>query len=223
MQPGTAQKTAHLGGEGKVAELEKDRVREERERCRDADHIVMTDKSRQDQPMRQSDKATFSIVENAAPKALVIHCADVRFRKAFRDFLEGDAENCLGFTEEQYVSLVIPGGVSSLSEAMALPKQFKATREQIKFLLNRFKTIDQVIVINHEDCSAYKVLWERIGASFLQRFASLLERQKIDLTEVAKTIVGLSEVRATIKLYMAKFANGSNTEVIFEEVELGKR
>ncbi len=163
----------------------------------------------------------FPVVANPKPKALVVHCADVRFRKAFRNFLEGAVPTgCLGLKEEDYVSLVIPGGVSSLSEALTLPKQFKVAREQIDFLLGHFPSIDQVVLINHEDCAAYKLLTERVGAAYLRRFTSMLERQHVDLVNVAKVVMGLEQFKATIKVYMAKFANLEHTQVTFEEVKL---
>ncbi len=180
--------------------------------------------TRQEATKPQSEdtvRIVFPVVTNPTPKALAVHCADVRFRKAFRNFIEGDAsKGCLGFGEEDYVNLVIPGGVSSFSEAMLLPKQFKVIKEQIEFLLDHFKSIDTVILINHEDCAAYKVLKEKIGNAFLRRVGSFLERQRIDLSEAAKAVMGINTFKARIRLFMAKFANEEHTQVTFEEINL---
>jgi len=180
----------------------------------------LTHKEAKQRPPNGKVRVTFPVITNPQPKALVIHCADVRFKQAFRNFIETSAENCLGLQEEQYVSLVIPGGVSSLAEAMILPKQFKVAREQVEYLLDHFRTIDQVIMINHEDCGAYQSLVERIGGGFLKKFSSLLDQQKIDLQSVAKTVLGFDAFKASVKLYMAKFANAEHTQVDFEEISL---
>ncbi len=163
----------------------------------------------------------FPVVQNPKPKALVVHCADVRFRRAFRNFIEGDTETgCLGFKEEEYVSLVIPGGVSSLSEVLTLPKQFKVAKEQIESITDHFPTITHVVLINHEDCAPYETLRSKIGAAFLRRVSSLLERQQIDLVQAAKTIMGFGTIQASVEVYMAKFANQDHTQVTFETIQL---
>ncbi|MEK7497142.1 MAG: hypothetical protein AAB657_04570 [Patescibacteria group bacterium] len=170
-----------------------------------------------------SIQVIFPVVLNPKPKALVVHCADVRFRKAFRNFIEGDsATGCLGFKEDEYVNLVIPGGVSSFTDVITLPKQFKVAKDQIGFLLNHFPTIDTVILINHEDCAAYKFLQEKIGSMFLRRFVSLLDRQKVDLVSAAKTVLEMDFVKANVRLFMAKFANPEHTQVAFNEITVTK-
>lgn len=170
-----------------------------------------------------TDKAiqvVFPVTANPAPKALVIHCADVRFRKAFRNFIEGKTEaGCLGLREEDYVNLIIPGGIASLADILALPKQFKVTKEQIEFLLEHFPSITTVVLINHEDCAAYKLVKDHVGSSFLRNFATMLDRQKVDLIAVAKQALKLSNA-SIFKLYMAKFADPAHTKVRFDEVTL---
>lgn len=170
-----------------------------------------------------SIQVVFPVVVNPKPKALVVHCADVRFRRAFRNFIEGDAtKGCLGLGEDEYVNLVIPGGVSSLTDVITLPKQFKVAKDQIEFLLDHFPTIGTVVMINHEDCAAYKFLKEKIGGAFLRRFTSLLDRQQVDLVSAAKTVLELDFVKADVRLYMAKFANPEHTQVTFNQVIMPK-
>ncbi len=170
-----------------------------------------------------TDKAiqiVFPVTVNPVPKVLVIHCADVRFRRAFRSFIEGKAETgCLGLREEDYVNLIIPGGIASLTDILALPKQFKVTKEQIEFLLEHFPSITTVVLINHEDCAAYKMIKDHVGRSFLRNVSSMLERQKFDLVAVAKQALKLGNA-STFKLYMASFTNPAHTKVRFEEVTL---
>lgn len=171
----------------------------------------------------ESVQVIFPVVVNPKPKALIVHCADVRFRKAFRNFIEGDgAKGCLGFKEDEYVNLVIPGGVSCFTDVITLSKQFKVAKDQIEFLLKHFPTIGTVILINHEDCAAYKFLQEKIGSMFLRRFVSLLDRQKVDLISTAKTVLEMDFVKANIRLFMAKFANPEHTQVVFNEITVTK-
>lgn len=172
-------------------------------------------------PSAKTIQVVFPVTTDAKPRALVVHCVDPRFQKAFRNFIEGDeAKGCLGLQQEEYVALVIPGGTSSMSDAMALPKQFKVLKDQFDFILGHFPSIGQVILINHEDCGAYKFLSERIGGAFLRKFGSILERQKFDLAAVAKEIMGLDSFKAKIRVYMAKFANAEHTQVSFQEITL---
>ncbi len=105
-----------------------------------------------------------------------------------------------------------------MSDAMLLPKQFKVAKEQIQFLVEHFPSVDALVLINHEDCAAYKALTQKLGSMFIKNIGKLVEKQHIDLVNVAKTMLGMDEFKAHIKLYMAKFANPEHTKVTFEEI-----
>jgi len=166
-------------------------------------------------------KIIFPINPNPKPKALIMHCSDARFKRAFRNFIEGDKDKgCMGYKEDDYISLIIPGGVSSMSDAMLLPKQFKVAKEQIEFLTTHFPTVNTIVLINHEDCAAYKALTQKLGSLFLKHISKLADRQHLDLLSVAKTLLGMENFKAHIKLYMAKFANPEHTKVTFEEIKI---
>lgn len=158
----------------------------------------------------------------ANPEALIIQCGDPRFQEAFKLFVEGDkAQGMLGFKPGSYVPLVIPGGISHLTEIYAFPKNFKVTKEQIEFFLDHFQTIKLIVLINHEDCAGYQELQKKIGASiFLRVVKNITERQKIDLLKVAHFLANLYKIKAHFKMYYAKFANPEHTKISFEEVLL---
>jgi hypothetical protein len=174
------------------------------------------------QPVTQAVRLVFPVIVDPKPKALVVHCSDVRFRRAFRNFIEGDvAKGCLGLKEEDYVSLVIPGGVSSFSAALELPKQFKVAKDQVELLINHFSTIDRVVLFNHEDCAAYKALHEQLGGAFLRNLGSLVSRQQWDLKTMAKAFFSFDiPKRVNVAIYMAKFANAEHTQVTMEEIKI---
>ena len=172
-------------------------------------------------PATENVRLVFPVIVNPQPKALVVHCSDVRFRRAFRGFIEGDAaKGCLGLKEDEYVSLVIPGGVSSFSAALELPKQFKVAKEQVELLVNHFSTIDRVVFFNHEDCAAYNALHKQLGGMFLRNLGSLFNRQQWDLQMMAKGFFSFDiSKKLTVTIYMAKFANPEHTQVTMEEVK----
>lgn len=58
-------------------------------------------------------------VVSAAPRAIVVHCSDPRFQVAFRSFIQED----LKYKEGEYITIVVPGGISALSEPEAFPKK----------------------------------------------------------------------------------------------------
>lgn len=150
------------------------------------------------------------------PKAVVVQCGDPRFQSAFQKFVEGQ----LNFKPGEYIPLVIPGGISALTEPETLPKHFKVAKEQIEFFLDHFNTIQTVVLINHEDCKAYESLKGRIGKSFLKFTTTMLERQQVDLGKVMKFFLSLSSFKVNYKAYYARFKDSDKKIVIFEEVTL---
>ncbi len=152
---------------------------------------------------------------DAAPEAIVVHCSDPRFQRAFAGFIKNE----LQVEEGKYIPLVVSGGIGSLSEPLKLPKEFRFMKERLRMFLERFDSIKQIVLINHEDCRHYAALQNFIGKLFLQRFHNMAERQQADLKKVAKTILDLAAMRIEIKLYYAQFADASRSKVVFEEVK----
>ncbi len=161
-----------------------------------------------DQPIKIYD------LIDAAPEAVVVHCSDPRFQSAFAGFIKNE----LHLGDGKYIPLVVSGGVATLSEPFMLPKEFKFMKERFRFFLERFDSIREIVLINHEDCRHYDWLRNFIGKLFLQRFHDMAERQQDDLKKVAKVLLGLASSRIEIKLYYAKFADAGKSKVVFEEV-----
>lgn len=158
---------------------------------------------------------TYDLIE-AAPEAIVVHCSDPRFQRAFLDFIKNELE----LQDGKYIPLVVSGGVGSLSEPFLLPKEFRFMKERLRFFLERFDSIKRIILINHEDCRHYDWLWDYIGSLFLQRYRNMAERQQADLKKVAKIILDLTSLKIQAKLYYAKFADASRSKIVFEEVKI---
>jgi hypothetical protein len=150
----------------------------------------------------------------AAPEAIVVHCSDPRFQRAFAGFIQNE----LHWEEGQYIPLVVSGGVGSLSEPLKLPKEFRFMKERIRMFLERFDSIKQIVLINHEDCRHYEALQNFIGKLFMQHVANMAERQRVDLKKVAKVILDLASSRIAMKLYYAKFADAGKSKLVFEKV-----
>ncbi|PIZ99057.1 MAG: hypothetical protein COX77_02580 [Candidatus Komeilibacteria bacterium CG_4_10_14_0_2_um_filter_37_10] len=166
----------------------------------------------------QKDQIVFPLDLTASPRAICIHCSDPRFQKAFQMFIEGSCEQgCLGYAPGEYVTIVIPGSIASLSEVTALPKHFKITKEQIEYLLERFNTIETLVLINHEDCSGYRAIKKKASGILQSLIEVLTKSQLMDLQQVAKTLLNLNSIKKKIRLFMAKKENG---HVIFEEYQV---
>jgi hypothetical protein len=157
--------------------------------------------------------AQYALVE-ARPLAIVIHCSDPRFQKAFAEFIHGE----LGLETGEYVPLVVSGGVASLSEPLKLPKEFKFMKERIELFLERFDTIRRIILINHEDCRHYDALKDLFGRIFLQRMSHISEKQRDDLKTVARTLLGLAAPGVGLEMYYARLSGVDLKEVVFERV-----
>ena len=80
-------------------------------------------------------------INSSPPQALVIHCSDPRFQRAFREFITDE----LGISN--YIPIVIGGGVHAMVMKTHLPENFENLWEQIDFFLKETK-LKQVIIIN---------------------------------------------------------------------------
>ena len=156
---------------------------------------------------------TYPLIE-MHPRAMVIHCGDPRFQKAFADFIRNE----LHLQEGEYVPFVVSGGVVSLSEPLKLPKEFKFMKERIEFVLERFDTINRIVLINHEDCRHYEMMKSALGNVFLQHVSHMSERHVRDLKVVAKMLLGYTSAHHQIELYYARIT--PEKSVRFEKIPL---
>lgn len=156
-------------------------------------------------------------IRSEPPKALVIHCIDPRFQKAFDEFIHEQ----LGLDEGEYIPLLVPGGVASVGKGISefLPKNHKVLREQIQLALEVYQAQEpHVILINHEDCRAYSNLMKKLP-SFAIRGITMLTRQVDDLKVASILIEQITEKmggRCKFELYMARI--GNTGEIVFERI-----
>jgi len=150
----------------------------------------------------------------AHPKAIVIHCSDPRFQKAFRDFIAGE----LHLQDGEYIPFVISGGVAALSEPLKLPKEFKFMKERIELFTGLFNSIKRVILINHEDCRHYDMLKSTLGSIFLQHAAHMNDRQIKDLRSVARSIMDFVAPGFELEMYYARIVRNGAPTILFERV-----
>jgi hypothetical protein len=147
-----------------------------------------------------SSAKTYAL-ETAPPEALVIHCGDPRFQKAFREFVTAE----LGI--KSYTPVIIGGGIHALGLQSFLPKNYKILWEQIKFFIKEQK-LRQVIIINHEDCAWYKKM---------RSYHPTIEiplKGMIDLRTSARTIMK-DFIGVNVRMF---FAGLDGDKVFFSEV-----
>ncbi len=154
---------------------------------------------------------TYPAFPHPEPKAIIIFCGDPRFLAATTSFITEE----LGFNEGEYLPLSVPGGIASLSEPFALPKDFKILKEGLQFYLEHMGSITEVILINHEDCRKYHALVDKLGILNKVR-GTMAERQYDDLRKVGELASSLVTRKITVRRYYAKFANEEHTQVVFE-------
>ena len=157
--------------------------------------------------------SVYSLLE-AHPKAIVIQCSDPRFQKAFREF----TANELHLGDGEYIPFVISGGVAALSEPLKLPKEFKFIKERIELFTGLFKSIDRVVLINHEDCRHYEMLKSTLGSIFLQHAAHMTDRQIKDLRNVARLVMDFVAPGFQLEMYYARIVKNGAPTVQFEKV-----
>ena len=155
---------------------------------------------------------TYPASPHPEPEAIIVFCGDPRFQAAIASFIAEE----LHLKPGEYLPFSVPGGIASLSEQFARPKDFKVLKEGLEFYLTRLRTIRKVILINHEDCKKYHDLCERLPFSFLS--GSIPDRQRSDLHKVTQVVSRIIPEQVEVQRYYAKFANPEHTQVTFEAV-----
>jgi hypothetical protein len=155
---------------------------------------------------------------NGSAEAIVVHCADPRFQKAFREFINKE----LKLEEGKYIPIVISGAVASLSEPSSFPKEFKVVSDLIDLFLTRHNSIKMIVLINHEDCKKYEAMKGVLGRLFLGKLATIAEKQKKDLVSVALNLLQMHKQKPAVRLFYGKFANDQHSQIAFEEVVFSK-
>jgi hypothetical protein len=159
------------------------------------------------------DPKTYPASAHPEPEAIIVFCGDPRFQAAIAAFIAEE----LHLKPGEFLPFSVPGGIASLSEPFARPKDFKVLKEGLEFYLTRLRTIHKVILINHEDCKKYLDLCEQLGPSSLKN-GNIPDRQRSDLHKVTQVVSRILSEQIEVQRYYAKFANAEHTQVTFEAV-----
>lgn len=157
-------------------------------------------------------RMVYEAVQGPRPEAIVVHCSDPRFQRAFDGFIEKE----LGLAQGQFVPIVVGGGAGVIARPERLPKEFKFMKDRFELMLKQFSSIRRIVLINHEDCKYYGTLKDRV-------LGLLGERQppRNDLTAVARVFETLlSAMRVSVELYYARFADPEHSKITFERVKV---
>jgi hypothetical protein len=146
------------------------------------------------------------------PEALVIHCSDPRYQKAFREFTTRE----LGLEDGHYIPLIVPGSVASLCVGTFLPKNLKIMKEQIELLLQHSST-ERIVLINHEGCRAYGAIAEKLE----HLITTTVSAKQVDDLKFAAGLIRQIAHRygghIQVEMYMARVRK-EDGEVVFERV-----
>jgi hypothetical protein len=82
-------------------------------------------------------------------ETLAVHCSDHRIRAGLREFLDDE----LGL-QENYDSIVVPGGPQCLVELNSLPKFSWVARKWLRALI-RLHSLKRLVLVAHMDCGWY--------------------------------------------------------------------
>jgi hypothetical protein len=154
---------------------------------------------------------TYPVLKEATPEAVVIYCSDPRFQAAFREFIEGK----LGLVQGTYIPFVIDGGAGVLGRPEALPKEFKFMKERLELFKERFSSIRRIILVNHEDCTYYDLLSNKLSS--LIPFHLHLPHEDMKLIHQVFTRL-LSHLGMNLELYYAKFIDERHTQIKIDPV-----
>lgn len=138
-------------------------------------------------------------LESKKPEALVIHCADPRFRSAFQEFINSE----LGVNHHTLLSLA--GGVGPfVLESKSV--QTAQLMDQLRLLTGN-NGIKKLIVMNHTDCKWYsEQMPDHDSNSVIEKqLADLQQFSQVLQTEIADmTVLGYLAVLTQDKVHFRK-------------------
>jgi hypothetical protein len=159
---------------------------------------------------------TYDAVVDPRPEAIVVHCSDPRFQRAFEQFIEKE----LKLAKEQVVPLVVGGGAGVLAHPERLPKEFKFMKDRFELIRENFPSIRRVILINHEDCKYYESLKDRVF-NLLGVHKTPAEQSREDMGALARIFARLlSHLGVSVELYYAKFTDAGHTRIAFDRLNV---
>lgn len=157
---------------------------------------------------------SYELKANVDPKAIVVYCSSPRFQPAFEQFIDGE----LHLKPGEYIPIVVAGGAGVLSQPEKLPKEFKFMKDRFEMFKEQFPNIKRIILINHEECSYYAKLREKL--SFLFHAHSAAGHAVDDMKRIAEiSRLLLPFFGMSLELYYARFTDEHHTKVTFERVK----
>lgn len=146
-------------------------------------------------------------LNETAPDALLIHCADSRFQEAFFRFTREE----LGLENPMLISAA--GSISAFGVASVLPKGWNALKGQIETLV-KAHPVARVVLINHDECKGYAKV-----AGLLGSFVNVQAAQKQHLLAMAEFLRKEFLPHAHIELYQAHIVTLDGTRSVqFEKI-----
>jgi hypothetical protein len=134
-------------------------------------------------------------------RAVVIRCSDRRFRVAHERFIK----RYLKLEGKDFWPFKPLGGAAALARPTQMAARFAVVMEDIELAVSR-SPIEEIILINHEDCRRYDPF--RNG---------VLHPERQDLFAAAKLLA--RKFRSLkISAYFARFTEESDPQIVFEEV-----
>jgi hypothetical protein len=128
--------------------------------------------------------------------AIVIRCADPRFRRAFDDFVSD-----LGIRNP--ATIAVTGSIKSFGLQAYIPKEWHALRKQLELIATRHTHVGRVVLLTHEDCQSYKA-----SAHLLGGLTQVLAQQRAHLLGLAHYLREKHLPDAAFEPYHARLVAG---------------
>ncbi len=138
--------------------------------------------------------------EKVKPKTIIVFCSDPRFQAEFAKFVR----KRLGLGDGEFVPILTAGGPAAFANTAKRCYDFKFLKGQIEFFSEHFPSIEEIVLVGHQDCGYYNEILELPG------------QEKEDLIQARRTL-GTFWVKS-VWLYYAKFSSDDQTQIIFDQV-----
>ncbi|MCX6723119.1 MAG: hypothetical protein NT094_03560 [Candidatus Staskawiczbacteria bacterium] len=128
----------------------------------------------------------------------------------------------MGFSQGEFVPLNVGGGAAALAHQKTKPEDFDYLMRQILFFLSHFPTINEIILIGHQDCGYYRTIANHPDKD---------DKEKKDLPRAVKALkhqllypaVGSEKPDQRlqylmISAYYASFVDENHAEIVFEQI-----
>jgi hypothetical protein len=139
--------------------------------------------------------------------ALVLCCADPRFRDAIGKFLEDQGIR-------NPVIIAVPGSIKSFGLQAFIPKQWHTLQKQLELMTSRNTHLLRVILMTHDDCKSYAESVEWLGG-----FPAIPAAQRGHLLGLAAFVRKEYLPSARVELYRARIVpKGATHGVAFEAI-----